>query len=282
MKKLLYATPLLFLIGCAGPQKYTSWQKAQSDIATSNENIQTQRIQSKESVQLSDRLVEIIEIKERNKTARAFSNNPDCDKNCEKEKVQVNNQVNKQNVRKKYIKGKGSKRPSDLNNSDDDLVLEGMDVMTSELAKLTETIEGMANNKPEQIQGNSGPPITINANGATGGITINVGSPGAIAENDNSKKEVIPVKKSDNNNLPLMAFTQPPKSALEKFFEEFFGFGNNIVNATKENAGLIGLSLVGYEQAKKNTHYENNEGRSQQYDYSDRSDNSINYAPAEE
>ena len=79
-----------------------------------------------------------------------------------------------------------------------------------------------------------------------------------------------------------MGFIQPPKSAFEKFSEDFFGFGNNIVNATKENAGLIGLSLVGYEQAKKDTHYENNEGRSQQYDYSDRSDNSINYAPAEE
>ena len=148
MKKLLYVAPLLFLIGCAGPQKYTSWQKAQSDIATSNENIQTRQIQSKESIHLSDRLVEIIEIQERNKTARAFSNNPDCDKNCEKEKVQVNNQVNKQqNVKRKYIKGKGFKSPSNFNNSDDDLVLEGMDVMTSELAKLAETIEGIGNNK---------------------------------------------------------------------------------------------------------------------------------------
>jgi hypothetical protein len=278
MKKLLYVSPLLFLIGCAGSQKYTSWQKTQSDIATSNENIQTRQIQSKESIHLSDRLVKIIEIKERNKTARAFSSNPDYDKNCEKEKVQVNKQ---QYIRKNYTKGKGSKNPSNLNNPDNDLVLEGMDIMTSELAELADTIEGITNNKSKQIQCNSGLPITINANGATGGITINVGSPGAVAENDNSKKEIIPVKKS-NNTLPLMSFIQPPKSVFENFFEDFFGLGNNIVNITKENAGLIGLSLIGYEQAKKDTHYENNNGRSQAYDYSDRSNKFINYIPFEE
>lgn len=261
MKKILYVAPLLCLMNCAGPQKYISWQKAQSDISDSNKHIQETKIKSDQSINLSNRLVEITEIKERQKTARAFSNNPDCDNDCEDKK----------------IKGKYLKIDSNPNNK---LVLEGMDVITSELVKLKNTIKGIDNNKHKYIQDNSIPPITINANGATGGITINVSSPGAVAKNDNSEKKSVPVKRLDNN-LQLMPFVNPPKTALENAFDSIFGFGNNIVNAAKENAGIIGLSLIGYEQANKDTSYVNNEGRTQEYDYSNRSDNSTSYTTSE-
>lgn len=258
-KLLLVCTSLLFLSGCAGSdQRFTAWQQ-----------VNQANTKSVEQRYLVDQLVEITEIKERNETARAFSpyqQKPDCE---EKESHQQN--ISGRRKRSKVSsKGKGSRSPANdlMQGGDNDIVLEGMDVITSKLSELIELSQGDSNCEDNQTSpAQQGNPITVNANGATGGITINIGSPGAVATTNAPEKE-------KGTSTPIVV-SKPPKSDMQAFWDNLFGFGNNTVNAIASKADVLSLGVVAATQANKYSHYEDNNGRDEYFDYSDRSDNSV-------
>jgi len=261
IRLLLYTVPLIFS-GCAGSsEKFTAWQ-----------DVQTQQIYSDKQIKLGTNAVEIVEIRERNKTARAYSNQRKGFYECKKDEHNSQGTLNRKIPDRSYnfnTKGKGKRPPSVRLNDDSDMVLEGVDIITEQLSELIERSQ-----VPEQDRINVDPlpspygnPITINANGSTGAITINIGSPGAVATSNASKKK---------KGTPAPIVTNiPPKSDLQSFWNGVFGLSNNVVTAVLNKADVLTLGAIGLRQANKHTYYENNNRRREYYDFSDRSDNSI-------
>jgi hypothetical protein len=148
------------------------------------------------------------------------------------------------------------------------MVLEGMDVITGQLSELLERI-----NQPDQERVTiqqpppSGNPITINANGAVGGITINIDSAGAVVTSNTPKK----AKRLISTASP----SSPPKSDLQSFWDGIFGLGGSVIESISDNVGVLALGAIGVNQADNYSHYEDNTGRAEYYDLSTTTDNSI-------
>lgn len=210
IKLLLYTVPLLFSACTSSPQRYTTWQR-----------VQQSQLGLSEKINLTNALVKVTEITERNKTARAFrpqQKKLDCKDNNKQdipERIKGPEQI-------EYSKGKG--------NDSNDIVLEGMNVITYKLSELMKVSENGNNDCEDNLTplAQQGNPVTINANGSTGGITINIGSPGAIATTNELKKE-------DSNTVPVFV-TNPPKSNIQSFWDDIFGYNqSNNYNSHENN-----------------------------------------------
>lgn len=132
----------------------------------------------------------------------------------------------------------------------DKILLQGMDLLVKQQQEIN-------NNLATQKNENSGG-ITVNANGANT-VNFNIHSNGSEAKNNTPENDFSTIGTS-NYVVPY------PQSDTQSFFNSLFGFGNNIVNKAADNAGIIGLGVIGSKLANKDT--TNNSGRSEQYDYS--------------
>lgn len=262
-------------------------------VATYNDTIN--RIHAQEQVMTStsnnaeitikslDSLVEMTKIRERQKTARAYSLHPDTNTTQEVSSSNCNNLKLSQNPFHDTTDNKYKRL--NIPNQDNELLLEGMDLLASNMEKLLEIQSDCKSSS--KLTEHSG--ITINGNGSDG-MVVNVNSAGSDVKRD-TITTIPTIKNKKNNNkryiIPKFNPPAPAKSPFTAFWDGLFGSVDNTVNAVgnfvNKNAGVIGLTIVGSKVADRETTYIDNNDRQEVYDFSDNSDHSINTeAPIEE